>query len=77
MPPRRLLTAVEVGEYLGKSPGSIYQMATRRQIPFVKIGGSTRFDIHAIDAWIKKNSVKPVDVEDIICELTGKGGHSI
>lgn len=53
----RLLKAVEVAHYIGTSVGQIYQMVSRRQIPFVKIGRSTRFDRVAIDEWIGKLSV--------------------
>ena len=60
---KRLLNARELGEYLGKSPGAIYQMVSRRQIPFVRMGGSTKFDLRSIDSWIKKQEVKPLDME--------------
>ena len=60
---RRLVNARELGEYLGKSPEAIYQMVSRRQIPFVKMGGSTKFDLRVIDAWIKKLEVKPLEME--------------
>jgi excisionase family DNA binding protein len=53
----RLLTAKEMARYLATTPAQIYQMVSRRQIPFVKIGRSTRFDRLAIDEWIKKRAV--------------------
>lgn len=48
---------MELAIYLGTTAGQVYQMVSRRQVPFVKIGRSTRFDIRAIDAWIAQRSV--------------------
>jgi excisionase family DNA binding protein len=58
---RRLLTVRDMAECLGTTMGAIYQMVSRRQIPFVKIGRSTRFDKEAIDAWIKAHSKPTID----------------
>jgi excisionase family DNA binding protein len=47
----------ECAEYLGTTPGVIYQWVSKRTIPFVKIHSSTRFDILEIDQMIEKGRV--------------------
>lgn len=54
---QRLLTTKETVVYLGLSIDNLYQKISRRQIPFLKIGKSLRFDKTALEEWIKKNSV--------------------
>ena len=57
---RRLLTITEVGEYTGLSVHTIYTMVSQRRIPFVKLGRLTKFDREALDQWITRHSVKPI-----------------
>ncbi len=52
--PRRLMNAQEVAEYIGTTHLNVYQMVSKRGIPFVKIGRSVRFDLHEIDPWIER-----------------------
>jgi excisionase family DNA binding protein len=52
--PRRLMTAQEVAEYIGTTHLNVYQMVSKRGIPFVKIGRSVRFDLLDIDPWIER-----------------------
>jgi excisionase family DNA binding protein len=40
--------------YLCMSRHAIYHRVSRRQIPFVKEGGTIRFDRHALDRWMSK-----------------------
>lgn len=44
-------------EYLATTPGVIYQMVSKRTIPFVKMGTSVRFNVEKIDRWIEERSV--------------------
>lgn len=59
---KRLLTAEELGQYISKSIPAIYTMVSRRQIPFVRLGRLTRFDVRAIDKWLESQSIKPLDI---------------
>lgn len=58
---RRLLTIKEVAEYTGLRVLTLYQMVSQRRFPFVKMGRLTKFDLRVIDAWIEKNSVRPLN----------------
>lgn len=55
----RLLNVNQVAEYIGVSIHTLYTMVSQRRIPFVKVGRLTKFDRHALDAWIRQHSVKP------------------
>lgn len=57
---RRLFNIREVAAYTGLSVHTLYTMVSQRRIPYVKAGRLTKFDLTAIDAWINKNSVKPL-----------------
>ncbi len=57
---RRLLNIQEVAEYTGLSVHTLYTMVSQRRIPYVKVGRLTKFDLNTIDAWIEKNSVRPL-----------------
>ena len=55
---RRLLNVQELSELTGLSKNTIYCWVSQRRIPFVKCGRLTKFDLKAIDEWIKENTVK-------------------
>jgi len=50
---KRLMNAEEVAVYIGTTHLNVYQMVSKRGIPFVKIGRSVRFDLRDIDPWIE------------------------
>ena len=54
---KRLLNADELSQMIDITRDTIYRWVSQRRIPFVKIGRSTKFDIDAIDEWIKEASV--------------------
>jgi excisionase family DNA binding protein len=56
----RLVGIKEVASYVGLSVHTMYAILSQRRIPYVKVGRLTKFDVRAIDAWIRKNSVMPV-----------------
>lgn len=58
MPAQRLTDAPGIAEYMGCTERHVRELVYRRQIPFVKVGRSLRFDIPAIDRWIDGNSVQ-------------------
>jgi excisionase family DNA binding protein len=49
-----LLTVAEVSAWLKKAPGTIYNLVSAGDIPFVKAGGSLRFRRGAIEAWLQE-----------------------
>jgi excisionase family DNA binding protein len=55
----RLLNVREAAKFLGTTPGSLYSMVWRREVPFVKIGRSLRFDVRDLDALIEASKVTP------------------
>ena len=56
---RRLLTIKQAAEYMAISVASLYSKVYRREIPFVKIGRSVRFDVRALDEFINRKRVAP------------------
>ena len=67
----RYVSAKQAAQYLGVSVFSIYRLIERRAIPFVPLypsgargessnRPSVRFDIEALDAWMRKQTVKPL-----------------
>ena len=78
---RRYLNPKQAAQYLGLSVFSVYRLVERRAIPFVPLHPSgargnpsarpsVRFDIEAIDGWMKRQTVKPL--ADLIDERTIK-----
>lgn len=53
----KLLTVAEAAEYLQVSPHWIYQKKAVHKIPFVKIGGTLRFNLSDLETWIKDNTI--------------------
>jgi hypothetical protein len=51
-PTRRLLTAAQAGEYIGKTEAAIRMMTYKRQLPVVRDGRSVRYDVRDLDARI-------------------------
>jgi excisionase family DNA binding protein len=56
---RRLLTVREAAQYLGTTPSTLYGRVWRREIAFIKIGRSVRFDIRDLDELIEKAKIVP------------------
>ena len=65
----RYVSPKEAARYLGLSVFSIYRLVQRRAIPFIPLHPSgisptsrpsVRFDLQALDAWMKKHTVKPL-----------------
>ena len=53
---KELLTAKETAKFLGLAEITIYKMTYRKQIPYVKLGRTKRFEKSKILEWIDKNS---------------------
>ena len=56
--PRRLVGAEDVASYIGLSIHTVYTMVSQHRIPYVKVGRLTKFDVRAIDAWIRIRSYR-------------------
>ena len=54
----RLLTTEQAAEYLGVSARTVKQLMSGGQMPYVKIGRSTRLDLGDLDNFIARNRQK-------------------
>ena len=52
-----LMTIEEVSEYLRFHPSTVYRLVRRGQLPGVKLGKQWRFDRHALEDWLRVNTV--------------------
>ena len=55
----RLLNVKEAARFLGTTDKTLYSKIWRREIPFVKIGRSVRFDLRDLEQMIEDGKVKP------------------
>jgi excisionase family DNA binding protein len=53
----RLLNVRQAARYLGTTPATLYGRVWRREVPFVKIGRSVRFDIEDLKKLIEGSRV--------------------
>jgi len=53
--PRRLLPVGDAADYLGVSRATVERLVYRGELPIVKIGGSTRYDVDDLDGYIAIN----------------------
>ena len=58
----RLLTVSQAAVYLGTTVATLYSKIWRREIPFIKMGRSVRFDVVDLDELIEQSKVKPRDL---------------
>jgi excisionase family DNA binding protein len=61
----RLMTIKQTAKYLATTPGTLYTKIWRREIPFIKIGRSVRFDVNDLDAIIEQGRVSPVEINSL------------
>ena len=52
---RRLLSIELAAEYLGVSRATVERLVFRGELPIVKIGGATRYDVDDLDGYINSN----------------------
>ena len=62
---KRLIDVHELSIVTGVSVSTLYSWVSQRKIPFVKCGRLTKFDLPNIDIWIERNTVKPVEIDDL------------
>jgi len=58
----RYMNVKEVADYLRISKFTVYAMISKRQIPFIEIGRSKRFDREVIDLWMRKKRIGTVSM---------------
>jgi excisionase family DNA binding protein len=54
----RLLNIKEAARYLGTTDKTLYTKIWRREIPFIKLGRSVRFDVRDLEALIDRSRIK-------------------
>lgn len=54
----RLLNVKEAARFLGTTDKTLYSKIWRREIPFIKIGRSVRFDLKDLEVLIEQSRVK-------------------
>jgi excisionase family DNA binding protein len=52
----KLLTAVQLAEYLKVDKFTVYRLVSQKKIPAFKVGNQWRFKKRMVDAWLTKNS---------------------
>lgn len=55
----KLLTVEELAEALGLAPQTIRNWVALRKIPFLRIGGKTRFRKRSIEMWLEQKEFNP------------------
>lgn len=54
-----LLSRKEVCEWLNLKPSRLYYLTSTKQIPFIKFGGSLRFDRDVLSRWVEQHRQGP------------------
>lgn len=68
----RLIKATEAAELLGlDNAKQVYEAASKRMIPAVRIGRKVRFDPDALRGWAEKGGTK-LGVQNIEAQNTGQ-----
>jgi excisionase family DNA binding protein len=58
---RRLLNVREAAQFLGLEVDTIYKKARLRELPCVKVGRALRFDVKALERFIKDHTLEAID----------------
>ena len=54
----KILTLLEVSEYLNVSPATIYRLLRQKEIPAFRLAGNWRFNIEDLKLWMDSKSRK-------------------
>ena len=54
----KIITMNEACDYLSLKQSRIRSMVHLKQIPYIKLGASIRFELDELKKWVKSNSVK-------------------
>jgi len=52
----KLLTVVEIAQYLQVQPSTIYQWTHQGYIPHIKLGNFVRFRVSQVDRWLENKT---------------------
>ena len=55
----KLITVEDLSVAIGFAPQTIRNWVAMRKVPFISIGGKTRFRQRSIDAWLSSKEKKP------------------
>jgi excisionase family DNA binding protein len=58
---RRLINVEEAAQYLGIKANTVRKKLRLRELPYVKLGGSVRFDVKALDVLIAQHTIEVVE----------------
>jgi len=61
---KRLFNVHQAAAYTGLAVGTLYNLVSRREIRFVKLGRKLLFDHKDLDAWIESCKVEPLRIHD-------------
>ncbi|MEH7223896.1 helix-turn-helix domain-containing protein [Bacillus sp. JJ1566] len=59
---RKTLTTEEVADYIGVHKDTIYTMVRQKQIPHIRVRRRIFFSIETIDAWMRDQEQKSLEV---------------
>jgi excisionase family DNA binding protein len=69
----RLLTVGEVATILRVHPNRVYELASRRTIPAVRVGRLLRFHLGALQAWIESGGTQSEEAPHAAGRAVGRG----
>ena len=58
---KRLLNVGEAARYLGLKVDTVYKKSRFRELPYVKVGRSLRFDVEALQRFIEQHTIESID----------------
>ena len=61
---KRLISIQELSELIGVKVSTLYEWVSKKNIPYVKVGRLTKFDLNKIDNWITERSIETRNVVD-------------
>jgi excisionase family DNA binding protein len=71
-PEIRLMNIQQAARYLGTTPATLYTKIWRREISFVKLGRSVRFDVNDLNQLIEQSKVKPQELTSNSIDARGQ-----
>lgn len=57
---KKLISSKELSDYLGVPLNTIRSWVWMKRIPYLKLGRLVRFDVNAIDLWLKDRAVDTI-----------------
>jgi len=69
----RLLTVAEVATILRVHPNRVYELASRRAIPAVRVGRLLRFHLAALQEWIESGGTQGEERPYAAVRVAGRG----